>query len=68
MVDDPELVSGAVSRALAAVEARRQRFTRETGVCLGCDGEWRRCGPTLWDQGCKCCPDCSHVAEPPVRV
>jgi hypothetical protein len=31
--------------------------------CRGCNSAYERCGPALWAQQRKCCPDCSHVAE-----
>lgn len=32
-------------------------------VCSGCQCPVDRCGPKLWIQGRKCCPDCEHVAK-----
>jgi hypothetical protein len=29
-------------------------------LCRGCDVPFKRCGPALWKQQRKCCPDCSH--------
>lgn len=32
-------------------------------LCKGCDAPFKRCGPALWEQQRKCCPDCSHEPE-----
>jgi len=32
-------------------------------ICDGCDTPYSQCGPKLWAQQKKCCPDCSHVPE-----
>ena len=34
----------------------------DASQCNGCDCPLERCGPKLWVQQKKCCPDCSHVA------
>lgn len=62
---DPELVGGVVSRALAAARDAAMKRSHETGICLGCDCDWSRCGPALWTTQRKCCPDCTHIAEAP---
>lgn len=31
-------------------------------ICTGCDSPSSKCGPQLWRQQKKCCPDCSHTA------
>lgn len=33
--------------------------------CQGCDAPIERCGPALWVQGRKCCPDCTHGVGAP---
>jgi hypothetical protein len=30
-------------------------------ICIGCNSPASRCGPELWKQSRKCCPDCSHT-------
>jgi hypothetical protein len=30
------------------------------GFCEGCDCPASRCGPVLWKEQRKCCPDCTH--------
>jgi hypothetical protein len=36
-------------------------------VCDGCECLLDRCGPALWDQQKKCCPDCTHVVSTDVE-
>lgn len=31
--------------------------------CLGCNSPLTKCGPELWKQQKKCCPDCSHTED-----
>jgi len=33
--------------------------------CQGCGAPIERCGPALWLQGRKCCPDCTHGQDAP---
>lgn len=33
-------------------------------ICDGCGTHVSECGPVLWAQQKKCCPDCTHVAQP----
>lgn len=33
--------------------------------CQGCGSEVIDCGPALWMQGKKCCPDCTHGMDGP---
>lgn len=43
--------------------ARAWLALAEQETCEGCGSPYERCGPALWAQQKKCCPDCSH--EPP---
>lgn len=38
---------------------------RKLGICEGCDTRLADCGPALWATQRKCCPDCTHVSDPP---
>lgn len=33
------------------------------GICTGCGHPIEDCGPKIWKQQKKCCPDCSHVSK-----
>lgn len=58
--------------ATAATDAERNRLLGELqaemraqhNACTGCGAPMTRCGPRLWAQQMKCCPDCSHGKLP----
>ena len=37
-----------------------RQLLAQHGICWGCGCMADGCGPALWAQGKKCCPDCSH--------
>ena len=37
-------------------------------LCSGCGAPYARCGPELWTQQRKCCPDCTHALDDSGRV
>ncbi len=37
-----------------------RQLLAQHGICGGCGCMADGCGPALWAQGKKCCPDCSH--------
>jgi hypothetical protein len=64
---DTTKVSAAVRHARereADRLARDREAYRRDNRCMGCESPIERCGPALWAQQRKCCPDCTHVAPP----
>jgi hypothetical protein len=55
----------ALETQAIGIELQARRHLDAIGVreqCRQCGGWLDNCGPALWDQHKKCCPDCSHVA------
>jgi hypothetical protein len=48
---------GAVCTVLTEAETKLRELH---DFCEGCDCPSTRCGPELWRQQRKCCPDCIH--------
>jgi len=56
-----ELLAEGISRE-EAIEKLMSIASRLEEICEGCDTHISKCGPHLWAQQKKCCPDCSHQA------
>ncbi len=60
----PETLSGEVlfqGLTLDNATAKLVEIAKELAlICEGCDSHYDKCGPALWVQQKKCCPDCTH--------
>lgn len=68
MTGNPELLGAVLDRVLSLHAQRNVLIEAECklrklhGFCDGCDCPASRCGPVLWKEQRKCCPDCGHEA------
>ncbi len=46
----------SLDKALAVLDGGKKAKCRNCGTPL------EKCGPNLWKEGKKCCPDCTHEA------
>lgn len=62
VIEPDEAAAILISRWAAHAADVGNVLARKRGpICTGCRGHVRNCGPALWRQQRKCCPDCSHA-------